>query len=397
MKKIQLLFLILPLVFVSKSYAFGFGAKPNSNTAPAVPRPKAFNDNVYIVANNQVPGNTVLDGNVTENDFNGSFVELVSSPSSKYGYLLLTAKGDFKYNLFDNAPEISALKAGDILKDSFYYRYINQQGMASKAKLIINIIGDPLDELGNTILDINPSSDNYDNVDIEFNDVSSNATQVNSGRNIEGSLYSSLDKDWFALSSAGNEIISIELCPVGSVCYNKKNWVVYIFDSQKLTKDMESSTIPLQKWINDGSTSDVNGNSYPLVVGQANHMYLLYREGIYDGALVGVIDPCFGSSGDVSTTSSVSKNSVNIGVGPGARNYFIAVSSPLLGDGSDSVCGAGNVILTKPDKKVQVSNQDANAGPATSFKDTTREFISAFPYSDDQYAIKITGTGRKPL
>jgi VCBS repeat-containing protein len=389
MKRISVL-LVLPWLLIGKSHATVWtnpkNTPPPSNTT-ATPKPKAFNDTAYIVPDNKIPGNTIVEGKVTENDFNGNFVELVSNPIGKYGYLLLNSNGEFKYNLFDNSPKISGMKAGDLLTEDFIYRYINNKGKAVKARLTIKIIGNPLDEYGNTIFDSDSTNEEYDNVDVEFNDFSWNATQVNSGRTIKGHLYSSSDKDWYALSSAGNEIIDIELCPKGSVCYDKKNWVVYIFDSEKLTQNIETATIGLEKWIDAGYTQDDAGATYPLVVGQANHMYLLYRGGIYSGALVGVIDPCFGS-GTNSNSSSSSRNSVSIGVGPGAKNYLMAVSSPLLGDESESVCGAGSVILTRPDNKVQVNAKS---------EDTTREFISAFPYSDDQYAIKITGTGLKPL
>ena len=101
-----------------------------------------------------------------------------------------------------------------------------------------------------------------------------------------------------------------------------------------------------------------------------------------------MVDPCFGET-----------NSVDIGVGRGSKNYLIAISSPLRGNGDDTTekgankCGSGSVVLHTP--AFSATGLDAKA-EIKSFE-TTREHISVFPNSDDQYSIKVTGTGVNPL
>lgn len=392
--------LALSLALAANSQAAGWGGGNNNSPSSTSAKPKAYKDHVYVVPDNREPGNTIATGNVLNNDINGVFAELISNPVGKYGFLTLSPSGEYKYELFDSSPKISALKVGERLSEKFKYRTRNINGKASKSKIIINIIGNPLDENGNTIFDDDSTGTDYDNVDIEYNDVSLNATAVNSGRTILGHLYASWDRDWYSLTSStgADEIIDIELCPKGSVCYDRKNWVVYIFDADKLIHDIEFSLVPLSKWITDGTPVDISGNTYPYVWTMVNHMYALYRTGYYgdafDGnpkALIGIIDPCFGSSGGNSGGPSNSKNSVRLGVKAG-KQYFIAVSSPLLGDGSTEVCGQGSIILEKPDIPVQIL-KDGKPESAP----TTKEYITAFPYSDDQYAIKLTKTGLDPL
>ncbi|NOQ14930.1 MAG: hypothetical protein GQ583_10710, partial [Methyloprofundus sp.] len=200
-----------------------------------------------------------------------------------------------------------------------------------------------------------------------------------------------------SLASAGNEIITLEVCPKGTSCTkNKGNWVLYVFDSDLLTKEMEERTYEFRRWLNEtGSSIDNSGQQ--IISGLANpshsnHMYLAYNAGFFEGALIGVVDPCFGES-----------NSVDIGVGDGARNYLIAISSPLKGDAGGESCGQGSVVLEKPalpanGHKASTTDENGNEipGEVKSYP-TTEEYILVSPNSDDQYAIKITGTGLNPL
>lgn len=327
--------------------------------------------------------------NVITNDKNGTNVYLNSSPASDYGYLILNPSGSFTYTVYIAAPSVTKLKAGETVTDSFSYTVVDQYGQSAIAKLNITVIGNPVDASGNTIFP-QPVGTLYDNVDIEPNDRSAYATPLNSGRNIQGSLYDGEDKDWYKLQSAGNEIITINVCPTGSSCSGKKSWVVYVFDSAKLTATMEEKNFPLSHWIDaTGSVYDESGiqrlgaNPYTT----SNHMYLAYQMGRYfQGALIDVVDPCF------DTTTSL-----NIGVGPGARNYLIAVSSTLMGnDGSgkpSGKCGDGGTVLRQAG--VSVSGLDGDGKTKT--YPTTEEYYMHFPWSDDQYTIQITGTGINPL
>lgn len=350
--------------------------------------PIAIDDSITLV-----PTNTVFSviGNVITNDSNGSsvFISSNSSPVGSYGNLVLAADGSFTYTLNRNAPNVIALKTGEVVKDIFSYTYVDQFGKSAGAKLTVTIIGNPVDANGNAIIEQLDS--HLDNVDIEFNDRSAQATLLNSRKNISGHLYSGSDKDWYKLRSNGNEVITIDVCPQGSACFGKKSWVVYVFDGAGLTTDMEERKYPFQRWADD------TGDLLPSLR-SSNHLYLAYEQGYFDSALIGIVDPCF------DTTSSV-----DIGVGAGPRDYFIAVSSPLMGSDVEGKptgqCGDGTTILRRPGLPVittQAVEADPTAVPPVPAvpavtSDTTEEYITAFPYSDDQYTIKITGTGRDPL
>jgi VCBS repeat-containing protein len=326
---------------------------------------------------------------------NANSIQLVGSPAREHGFLILNADGSFVYNLYRYAPEVLALKNNEIATDSFTYTYLDKFGQKTTAKLNITIIGHPLDAAGNTIFQQIGDGSIYDNVDIEFNDRSTQATPLNSSRKIRGHLHSSNDKDWYTLSSAGNEVITLEVCPRGSSCFGKKSWVLYVFDGDLLTaeqmKAMEETEITFGRWLDEtGGRTDLSGTDIInglSSAGTSNHMYLNYRKGIFSDTLIGVIDPCFDTS-----------NSLDIGVGDGKKNYFFAVSSPLRGDGNvdgDTGCGAGDVILERPARSV--IGLDAETPPAAKLYTSTEEYINVFPVSDDQYTIKVTGTGLHPL
>jgi hypothetical protein len=155
-------------------------------------------------------------------------------------------------------------------------------------------------------------------------------------------------------------------------------------------KEMEETEIIFENRLDEtGGTNDLSGT--PIISGfssadTSNHMYLNYRKGVFNETLIGIIDPCLDTS-----------NSLDIGVGDGKKNYFFAVSSPLKGDGNvegDSGCGAGSVVLERPARSV-IGN-GAETPPTAKLYTATEEYISIF-HSDDQYTIKVTGTGLHPL
>ena len=371
-------------------------SSPSGPSGPvAAPIPVAIDDYVTVLSNlvttsttgTAVIGNAKVTGNVSANDQNGKFFTLNSSPSSQYGYVVFNFDGSYTYTVYSNAPTIMALTTGQVVTDSFSYTTVDQYGQTATAKLNVTIIGNQVDANGNTVFNNNP----FDNVDVEPNNSSAQATPLNSARNIKGSLYSLGDKDWYFLPSYGNEIITVNVCPQGSSCFGQKNWELYVFDGDKLAADptIESNTYALRHWLDPtGSTKDLSGQDLQVLLdrqwalpGISDQMYLAYYAGKYDGALIGILDPCFNLS-----------TSLDIGVGTGKRNLFIAISSPLMGNNSTSKCGIGTPIL-------QRAGQSVPGKDAQGFKlyTTTEEYISVFPYNSGQYTINITGTGLNPL
>jgi len=417
----------------------------------------AQDDTVTIIQNKPavVNGNVEVSGNVTSNDSNGSFVTLDTTsnpPASNYGFLILNQDGSFTYTLHKNSKAVTDLTAGQVVIDSFQYIYSNNEGASATALLKITIIGNPVNGDGNTIFK-QPAASPFDNVDIEFNNRSDKATPVNRGHNIKGHLYNSSDKDWFRITTEGNEIISLKMCPQGTDCYNKKSWVMYVFDSdlikKVITKDvygnpiyttngafdykygganaplieqMENQNITLNRWADKtGSNTDINGNImfrnlstpskfilntelilktdpalykasdvHPVKINESNHLYLAYNYGYFEGALIGIIDPCYDASNTVEI--GIPLNILNANQGPfkpkpgastGTHDYFIAVSSPLARDQAD--CNKGSVVLKRPGPGA--AGLDA-FGKAATYA-TTEEYITAFPNSDDQYTINV--------
>ncbi len=353
-------------------------------------------DFVTIVAN-KAPE---VAGNVLENDNNGDFATLISTAVGQYGYIIFNRDGSFSYTLDSNSPEVIALKAREIVTERFTYRYLDKLGHSVDSVLNITVIGNPVDGSGNTIFK-QPEDSPFDNVDIEFNDWSAQATPLNSALNIKGHLHNSRDKDWYKIPSNGNESLVFEVCPQGSSCFGKKSWVLYIFDSSLLTTTMEKRVFPFSRWLDEtGSVNDLSGQAIiSSNAGASNHMYLAYRKGFFDGALIGVVDPCFGSLNSVEVGLPANPNNADgtpvldaDGKPVKPQDYLIAISSPLKGDGEGD-CGVGNVVLNKADRSAAGKDAEGKAKTYT----TTVEHIVVAPNSDDQYTIKVTSTGRNPL
>ena len=250
----------------------------------------------------------------------------------------------------------------DAVQEVYAYQVIGTEGELTEANLIVNILGNP--------------SVSYDNVEIEINNRSTQATPLNSGQYMRGHLTSSGDKDWFVINSLGNEVIHLELCPQGSQCFDEKAWVLYVFDADQVEQQaIDEQTVAL-KWIRDDTLAVLSSF-------ESKHMYLLHNAGVFNDSLVGIIDPCYGDT-----------NSVDLGVGAGSKNYLVAISTPLLRDGGDG-CSDGDVVLERAGPSFQ--EPDPNDPTKTKIISTTEEYITAFPYSDDQYTIKATRTGVNPL
>jgi len=383
----------------------------------------ALEDSVTIVANKEAE----ITGNVLDNDSNGDFATLTSSVVGKYGYIIFNGDGSFSYTLDSNSSGVIALKARELVADRFTYRYSDKLGNSVDSALNVSVIGNPVDNNGNTVFE-QPEDTPFDNVDIEFNNRSAQSTPVNPGHNIKGHLYSSEDKDWYKITTTGNEIVSLRMCPQGAACFGKKSWVMYVFDSALMDKTiardsggnpiydvqgnftyiptvvkMEDRTYSFFRWIDDtGSSVDLAGNNlFPSVIGSSNHMYLAYHAGYFEGALIGIIDPCYDTNDavqvgvpnyDFDANGQSGKGSVN-----DTHDYFIAVSSPLLGDNGD--CGNGSVVLNQAGRPALGNeaptikdNGDGTfstiPGKAKTYT-TTEEYIVSSPNSDDQYIINI--------
>lgn len=404
-----LLLLLSPPVY-SKLFDLGVnnpGDTESTESAALV----AQEDSVTIVANKEAE----ITGNVLDNDSNGDFATLTSSAVGKYGYIIFKSDGSFSYTLDSGSSEVIALKARELVADRFTYRYSDKFGNSVDSALNVSVIGNPVDNNGNTVFE-QPEDTPFDNVDIEFNDRSAQATPLNSALNIKGHFHDSGDKDWFRIPSEGTESLILEVCPQGSSCFGQKSWVLYVFDSALLTKEMEDRRYTFERWLDEtGSSIDLSGQALtiPASSGSSNHMYLAYKAGFFDGALIGVVDPCFGTLNSVEVGLPDNPKDANgnpvfdaDGNPVKPQDYLVAISSPLKGSGEGD-CGNGDIVLNQ-------AGRSALGQEASTIKDngdgtfstipgkvktyaTTEEYIVVSPNSDDQYTIKVTATGRNPL
>ncbi|MEQ1637998.1 MAG: VCBS domain-containing protein [Methylococcales bacterium] len=359
-----------------------------------------------IVAEDAIPATsaaptptTAAAGTVTGNlkDYNVGLLNLtdtnlsaaiLSSQFGKYGYLQFSSSTNkFSYTLNTGVSEVQALRnSGNALQDVFRYSITDRYGVSAQANIIINIVS-------------NREYVSTDNVEIENNNKSSLATPLNSGASMRGNLMNSSDRDWYVINSSGNEIINLQLCPQGFACSAQKAWVMYVFDADKLTKEIEEATVDLYRRRDDKPLEPTGIYPQELPGSPSDHMYLLYRSRKFDDALVGVIDPCFGT-----------KNSVDISATtppPGkTKNYLVAISSPLQHDGEASdtkPCGSGSVILKKPGPSFDepappttTTTPTSTTTTNTKTVTTTDEYIAVLPNSDDQYTFQVTRSGVSP-
>lgn len=310
-------------------------------------------------------------GNVGSNDGGIDDFNLISDSIGFHGSLTFLNTGEYIYTLFNQQDEIINLNYNEYLTEKFTYQANSSDGRTGKGTLTINIFG----ALGIV----------SDNVEIEPNDRSMLSTPLNSAQNIRGHLQSGDDKDWYSIKSLGNEIIHLEICPPGSGCFssveNKSGaWVMYVFDSSKLTYAEQLAQVDLHTIGEDTGTIY---NTYT-----SDQMYLKNSFGLYDNSLIGIIDPCFGKT-----------SGLDIGVGNGAKTYFIAISSPLQGGGPEGVeeCGVGSVILEEPGPKGFYEAIDEEGVVTIEEEATIKQHIIIFPRNDDQYLIEVSRTGINPL
>ncbi len=308
--------------------------------------------------------------------------QLLSSQIGRYGFLQYSSSTNkFTYTLNYNVPEIQALRTNSTpLQEVFKYRLINRFGSTADAQIVINIVS-------------HREQTSADNVEIENNDNSNLATPLNSGNYMRGTLRNGDDRDWFYITTSGDEIINVELCPQGFACNAQGAWVLYVLDGDKLTQEMQNASVPLRLTRDDTGAVLSSFNE--------THMYLLYQYDKFKEALVGVIDPCYppknaDGTGGGRTTIEVGVKTVPPGT---TKNFFFAISSPLQRDGGGSnastTCSSGSITLKKPGPTFK----DLDPADRTKTIDvkTTQEYIGIYPNSDDQYTFKVTRTGVSPL
>ena len=367
---------------------------PTNPTNPSSLKPIAYNDTDTFILGEDFPQTNLATMPAMKIDFLGNDINassaqayLVSNQVGNYGYIRL--EGGFIYYSLDHTnPEVQTLSNGERLTDTFTYRLraTNQarQATDTEATVTVQIVS----RLGAVF--------NDGNVEVEPNNTRATPTPLNHDQYMRGQLSSGEDRDWFSISTTGDEILHFELCPFGTSCYNQKGWVMYIFDADKLTDAMEYATVPLRAYHWKSGTITVESTYLE------NQMHLLYSEGkfdvlsnglVTDSALVGIIDPCFG----ITNTLDIGK----LGASPSAKhNYFVALSTPLERDGGAGTVGAGqcnkgSVILEKPYGKYDTGELTEAGRPI--YEPGTLEYIALFPYSEDEYTFRYTRSNTSPL
>ncbi|KXJ41863.1 MAG: hypothetical protein AXA67_03445 [Methylothermaceae bacteria B42] len=206
---------------------------------------------------------------------------------------------------------------------------------------------------------------NFHDAETELNNALADANGIGSVVQLVGHLSTESDIDIYKLESQGDEILSVELCPGNAACANQIGeeggpWVVYIFDGGKVSQEMLDEERPLFVCV---------GETTPTTI-LVHHLYLSLNDGVFSPALLGIIDPAFG----------VSKQ-VEVGLrNPGT--YYLVVSSPLKRD---------------EDGSVRIK-EEVKCGKDAEGKDRTikEEKIIVFPFSDDQYDLRVVQTKLTP-
>lgn len=287
-------------------------------------------------------------------------LKLLDSPAGNYGYLDISADGQFRYYIKNDLPQVQALGLNELATETFRYQFTDSNEFTVSATLTIYVLGNP--------------SVSYDNVEIEFNNTTAKASSIYAGSSsqmgqyMRGQLTTPNDRDWYVFNSLGNEIINLELCPEGSQCVDEKNWVMYVFDADELKKQNdEFETFTLNRYIKE--TGEI------LATTEADHMYLLLNKGIFEKSLIGLIDPCFGD-----------RRTLDIGVGSEPKTYYAVITSPLFRKNEGGDCGSGDVI-----KEEEIPTIVGEVR-----RTIIQEYLLA-RYSDDQYTLRITRTGSDPF
>ncbi|HBZ30586.1 MAG TPA: hypothetical protein DEO56_08345 [Nitrosomonas nitrosa] len=386
MNKVSMLALLLILLLI---FAWGASAQtirpPGGNTSNGG---SSGDTNTTVIGHLELVATVIknekpeVSGNLF-GELDGTSLRLLDSPNGQYGYLDITfdffgRNNVFRYVLRNDLPQVQALGPNDVVQDTFHYQVITTNNIEVDAKLTIYILGNP--------------SVSFDNVEIEFNNSSNEASPIHAGnsaqmgQHMRGQLTTSSDRDWFIFNSLGNEIINLELCPEGSQCKDEKAWVMYVFDADRFRNEgNENKTITLRTYI------DLTNET--LSTTQTNHPYLLHDKGYFNNSLIGIIDPCFGD-----------RRTLDIGVGSQPKSYLVLITSPLLrSSGLDEEgniknnldsCGSGDTLLKIKKGQVKI---DINSDGITEDADIIEEVIAAHPYSDDQYTLRVTRTGADPF
>ncbi|XSG84045.1 MAG: hypothetical protein ACPW60_09900 [Methylohalobius sp. ZOD2] len=241
----------------------------------------------------------------------------------------------------------------------FYLVVSGVEDSDSRDNYTFNVTGEGLENPEDRNLNAN-----FHDAEIEFNDTLEEANSLTSAVRLVGQLRNSSDVDLYRLESPGDEILSIELCPGNAVCGDQFTegsgpWVIYVFDGDRVTQSMLDAEVPLTVCSGDQPTQVFT-----------NHMYLSLNVGLFDHALLGIIDPAFGVS-----------RRVEVGLkDPGA--YFLAVSSPLRRDED------GSVIL----KEEGTCGKDEEGNDVK----IEEQKIIIEPFSDDQYEMQVVQTSLTP-
>ena len=196
---------------------------------------------------------------------------------------------------------------------------------------------------------------NFFDVELEHNNLFSEANPIVTGIEMQGHFFDGGDLDVYRLDSPGNEIINLDLCPKDNRCEEQGAWVLVVVEAA-LVDDSFLTTLATI-YVDD---DDVGGGNPGQVAFSHNHPYFLYEVGRFDNARRALIDPSFGETSEV-----------NMGISaPGT--YYVMVMP----------------VLERYEGKVYFQNQKSDA------PDEVGIFVE--PFSDDQYTLLVTRTGLAP-
>ncbi len=331
-----------------------------------------------VAANPIVPGRPVA-GQMRIKDDEDWFALRTVQTNTVVNVEMPKGPAKWKISVFDAAGNLLDARESSTDSDLLFSTTIEHVGKFylsvaaiddTRGDYAFNITGEGLQNPS----DRNPNA-NFYNVELEPNDILNDTNPLTSAVRLLGQLRTGSDIDLFKIDSPGNEILSLDLCPENTSCAeqfsgNSGPWVVYVFD-QNLSQKILDQTATLQRCVNS-QTGEIE--QIPV-----KHLYLSLNLGLLDPALLGVIDPAFGTS-----------RKLEIGLRqPGT--YFLAVSSPLKRDANGSV-----ILETKDVKCGQREVPGADGGTVKEDIKITETRVEVFPFSDDQYELRVVQTSLTP-
>jgi hypothetical protein len=331
-----------------------------------------------VAANPIMPGRPVA-GQMRSKDDEDFFALRTVQTNTVVNVEMPKGPAKWKISVFDAAGNLLDSRESSIDGDLVFSTTVERVGKFylavaaiddTRADYAFNVTGVGLQNPS----DRNPNA-NFYNVELEPNDALNNANPLTSAVRLRGQLRHGFDIDLFKLDSPGNEILSLELCPENTPCAaqfseNSGPWVVYVFN-QSLSQQILDQTVPLTECL-DPQSGRIDSKP-------TKHLYLSLNLGLLDSALLGVIDPSFGSS-----------RKLEIGLRePGT--YFVAVSSPLQRDQEGSV-----ILKTQNVKCGQREVPGADENPVKEDILITEEKIIVEPFSDDPYELRVVQTHLTP-